>query len=68
MNDFEKSFNRTRNAIIAFIVVVLVCIIASWVIMGVVLVKSTDQIEQHGLKSIVESVWCGKNNTSCIGK
>jgi len=68
MNDFDKSFNRTRNAILCFIAIVFICIISLWIIAGAVIIKSSDQIEQHGLKSIVESVWCGKDNVSCMSK
>ena len=45
-----------------FIVVVWIAIIAFWIFAGSTAIKAADQVEQRGLKAIVEEIWCGPNN------
>lgn len=47
-----------------FIGMVFVFIIASWITMGVIAYKSIDAVNEHGVKGVIESVWCGKD-TDC---
>jgi hypothetical protein len=44
---------------VGIIIAVFLIIIAAWVVMGVVAVHEGHQIAQHGLKSVIEGVWCG---------
>ena len=67
-NKFQRRFNRQTNlfdimfgVITAFIAVVFICIIAFYVMTGIFVYKAADQVQQHGIKSVAESIWCGKN-------
>lgn len=45
-----------------FIVIVWIAIIAFWIFAGTTAIKAADQVEQRGLKAVVEDIWCGPNN------
>jgi len=68
--DFENSrrlVNFMIKAAIAFIAVVFCCIVAFWIIVSSYAINTSMQIEKTGLKSVVESIWCGENK-QCLGK
>lgn len=45
-----------------FIALIIIAIIAFWIFAGVTAIKAADQVEQNGLKSVIENIWCGPNN------
>jgi hypothetical protein len=60
--DSDANFVRTGVKIVFGIVAVgFVVIVAFWIFMAVTVVKTADQVEQRGLKAVVEDVWCGKD-------
>lgn len=68
-SNFEKQFDKMGRrfslvfgAACAGIGLVFIVIMLYWVLVGTVLVKSASYIEQHGLKSVVDQVWNGKEN------
>ena len=44
------------------IVVCWIAMIAFWIFAGTTAVKAVDQVEQRGLKAVVEQIWFGPNN------
>lgn len=49
------------RAIPWFIGGVFVLVVVSWITVAVLLGKLGDEIGTHGLKAVIESVWCGKD-------
>lgn len=71
-NDFNRRFQRNDfifkfmfRAITAFIIVVFLAIISFWIMIGVLTYKAADQVGEHGLHTVLEQIWCGKNTTNC---
>ena len=44
------------------IVVCWIAMIAFWIFAGTTAIKAADQVEQRGLKAVVEQIWFGPNN------
>ena len=65
-NQFQKRHDFMFNIIATIIMVGFVGIVVFWVWVGATLVQSAGAIQEQGLKSVIESVWCGKNNKNCI--
>ena len=61
-NKFEKRFNVMWNFTIGIIVFVFIMIIAAWIVMASLAIKGAKEVKQHGLKSLVEEVWNGKES------
>jgi hypothetical protein len=65
LSQFEKD-QRTFNIMfrVAFTIIAIgwIAMIALWIFAGTTAVKAVDQVEQHGLKAVVEEIWCGPNN------
>jgi hypothetical protein len=66
---FEKDFDSTSRIIkvmfgvaITFIVICWIAMIAFWIFAGTTAIKAADQVEQRGLKAVIEEIWCGPNN------
>lgn len=72
-SDFDRRFRQSQRRhdimfriIMGFCLVVFLIVISFWIFAGVTAYKAIDQIESQGVKSLVEQIWCGKNNTSCL--
>jgi hypothetical protein len=48
-----------------FIGFVFVLILLYWIVVGVILVKSADAINEQGLRGVIERIWCGKEAKDC---
>ena len=66
MNNFDREFERMQKrgnwlfTIVPIFIGVVFCMIVAWyVFIGYVAVKTVDQVDKHGLKSVVERVWEG---------
>ena len=63
--DYSRSKNLKHHAdplftiAAAFIVFVFVCIVLWYTLLGIMTFKIVDQVDQHGLKSVIEQVWEG---------
>lgn len=71
-SDFDRRFRQSQRRfdimfriIATMIAVVFVAIVAFWVFVGVLAVDAVSEIEQHGVKSVVEKIWCGQDNQGC---
>ena len=71
--DFDRRFERARRqhdimfrVIMTIIVVTFIAIISFWIFAGTVAVKALGQVEQHGVKGVVEQIWCGKDKPNCL--
>jgi hypothetical protein len=63
-SDFERSkkrFNIFFTVVCCFIGFIFVCIVAAYIGAGYLIVKSTDEVKEVGLKAVVERIWCGPN-------
>jgi hypothetical protein len=68
-NKFQKDFDFTSRVIkimfgvvTTFIAIIWIAVIAFWIFAGTIAVKAADQIEQRGLKDVIEQIWFGPNN------
>lgn len=48
---------KVVSGVIAFMFVV---IIAFWIFIGFATMKTVGKVEEVGLKSMIETIWCGK--------
>lgn len=60
-SNFDKDFNRMRTFIKVFSGIVFVLMISIWIFGAVLTYKVVDQVNEQGLKGVVEQVWCGKD-------
>jgi hypothetical protein len=65
----EKDFHFMERMIkimfgVAATIIVIgwIAMIAFWIFAGTTAVKAADQVEQRGLKAVIEEIWCGPNN------
>lgn len=68
-NDFRRSQRTHRimfRIIATLIALTFVGIVAFWIFAGTMAVKAVGQIEEQGVKGIVEQIWCGKNDSGCM--
>ena len=66
---FDKDFSSMERMIkimfgvaVTVIVIGWIAMIAFWIFAGTTAIKAADQVEQRGLKAVVEEIWCGPNN------
>ncbi len=64
LNQFEKNDRAVK--IINWIVITvfalsLVSAIVFSILIGVVTVKAVDQVDEQGLRGVLEHLWCGKS-------
>lgn len=64
----ERSFKMMDRFIKTFIGLVFVCVLAVWLTVGILVYRAAGSIEDKGLKTMIEEIWCGKENPNCIGK
>lgn len=61
MNKFNKKDGDWIFKIVPwFIGFVFICILTGWIVFGVIASKVFSEVSDEGLKSVVENVWCGK--------
>jgi hypothetical protein len=51
-----------RNAFLLITTILFTAILSFFILIGVVTFKSIKEIEQHGLKSVIETIWYGKEH------
>lgn len=64
-NDFDRDFRWMRRIVFTFIAIVFLAIIGYWIVVGVILTKAASEIEDKGLKTVIETIWCGKQAKDC---
>ncbi len=65
LSQFEKdqrTFNIIFRVAVTVVVIGWIAMIALLIFAGTTAVKAVDQVEQRGLKAVVEEIWCGPNN------
>lgn len=60
----ERRFNWFFGAVSVFIAFVFMLVIGLWIAYAVAAVKLAHEIDEHGLKSIIEQVWEGRDGGS----
>jgi hypothetical protein len=55
----DRTFKIMFGVVVGFIAVVFIAVIAFWIFMAATVVKASDQVEQRGLKAVIEEIWCG---------
>ena len=58
----QRMFNIMFRTVVTIIAIFWIAIIAFMIFVGTTDVKAVDQVEQRGLKAVVEEIWCGPNN------
>lgn len=71
--DFDRRFRNSQKRhdmffriVLTMIVITFIAIVGFWIFAGTVAIKALDQVEQHGVKGVVEQVWCGKDKPNCL--
>lgn len=59
MKRYEPKGSWLFKVVPIFIAFVFIVVIGSWLAMGYVAIKATNEIDQRGLKSVLEEVWEG---------
>lgn len=49
-----------HKLVMSMIIFTFICIVAYYVVLGVIAVKLSSSIEKNGLKNVIEKVWCGE--------
>lgn len=49
-----------HKLVMSMIIFTFICIVAYYVVLGVIAVKLSSSIEKDGLKNVIEKVWCGE--------
>lgn len=62
----QKRFNILFRIISTLIAVVFVATVGFWILVGVFAFNSISAFEKHGIKGVVEQIWCGKEKPNCI--
>ena len=72
-SDFDRRFQQSQRrfdimfrVVTTVIALGFVAIVAFWIFAGFVAVKAVGEVEQQGVKGIVEQIWCGNNNPKCL--
>lgn len=66
---FEKArhrHNMMSRIVMTMIIITFIAIISWWVFVGVIAVNALNQVDQHGIKVVVEQIWCGKDSPNCL--
>jgi len=58
----QRMFNIMFRVAVTIVVIGWIAMIAFWIFAGTTAIKAVDQVEQRGLKAVVEEIWCGPNN------
>jgi hypothetical protein len=65
---FNREFEKNERAVkiinwivIAVFALSLVSAIVFSILIGVVTVKAVDQVDEQGLRGVLEQLWCGKS-------
>lgn len=71
--EFDRRFERARKRhdmmfriVMTIIVITFIAIISFWIFAGTVVIKAMNQVEQHGVRGVVEQIWCGKDQPNCL--
>jgi ABC-type phosphate transport system permease subunit len=72
-SDFDRRFQQSQRRfdimfrIVATIIALsFVGIVAFWIFAGTMVFKAAGEIEQQGVKGLVEQIWCGKDKPDCL--
>lgn len=60
-NNFDRNFTWMSRFVGGFIAFVFIIIICGWITMGVVGYKTYKNVDQNGIKGVVERLWNGTN-------
>ena len=50
--------NRLAKSVIGIIATIIV---AGWILLGIIVVKTINHIDENGIKGATERIWCGRN-------
>lgn len=53
------------KAVCAFIGFIVVVIVLWYAFLGAVVYTGVQAVDKHGLKGVVDRVWCGKDRVAC---
>jgi len=58
----QRTFNIMFRIAATMIALTFVGIFLFWAFVGFTAVKAADEVEQKGLKAVIERIWCGPDN------
>lgn len=71
--NFDRRFEKARRrhdmmfrVVMTLFVIAFITIVCFWIFVGTVAVNTVTQVDQHGIKGVVEQIWCGKDSPNCL--
>lgn len=71
--DFDRRFRQGQRRfdimfriVTTVIALTFVGIVAFWIFAGTMVFKAVGEVDQKGLKGVVEQIWCGKEKPDCL--
>ena len=71
--DFDRRFRQSQRRfdimfriVATIIALTFVGIVAFWIFAGTMVFKAVGEVDQKGLKGVVEQIWCGKEKPDCL--
>ena len=71
--DFDRRFRQSQRRfdimfriVSTIIALTFIGIVAFWIFAGTMVVKAADEVDQKGLKGVVQQIWCGKEKPDCL--
>lgn len=71
-SNFDRDFAQSQRKVnwmfrIAASIIAVSCVatVVFWIFAATVAVKTVDQVDEVGLKTVIENIWCGKGK-SCL--
>lgn len=58
MNNHNDNFFRVVSV---FIAVIFIMVISFWIVTGIFAYKALNQVNDNGVRGLIEQLWCGKN-------
>lgn len=72
-SDFDRRFNQSQRrfdimfrVVCTIIALTFVGILAFWIFAATIVAKAADDVDQKGLKGVVQQIWCGKEKPDCL--
>ncbi len=68
MRHFEvtkRRHDRLFRFVSVMIVLTFIATLLGWLFVGILVYDTATEIENQGIKGVVEQLWCGKQNPNC---
>ena len=62
----QRRFNFMFRLVSTIIGIGFIAVFVFYILVGVVLWKSADGIQENGLQGVIAQIWCGSKNKDCL--